>query len=295
MTNATCSADGCSRSAIAKTWCLPHYKRWKKHGDIQAHIPIRERVAESATCSVPGCSRPMAKRQLCDGHYQRLLLTGTVGPAEFQKVRKWSADADCAVPVCDRTIVAKGWCAPHFYRQLYTGDVQADRPLKATCVAGQLCAFRNCANDVKALGLCGDHYRMDRIARIKADPVRVVRLRAYHREFKAAEYRRDPERAKAQSRAWRQANPERVKLFDAAKRQRRRGAVHIRFTADQLAAKIRYWGESCWVCRMPWEAVDHVKPLNRGGWHMLANLRPICTSCNSRKRDKWPYQVPLSA
>ena len=33
-------------------------------------------------------------------------------------------------------------------------------------------------------------------------------------------------------------------------------------------------------------AIDHVKPLARGGTNDLANLQILCKSCNSRKRDK---------
>jgi 5-methylcytosine-specific restriction endonuclease McrA len=36
---------------------------------------------------------------------------------------------------------------------------------------------------------------------------------------------------------------------------------------------------------------DHVKPLAKGGAHILANLRPACLSCNRSKRDRWPLPV----
>lgn len=32
---------------------------------------------------------------------------------------------------------------------------------------------------------------------------------------------------------------------------------------------------------------DHVKPLAKGGPHILANIRPACVSCNSRKHATW--------
>ncbi|MGX7727586.1 HNH endonuclease [Rhodococcus sp. 5G237] len=41
--------------------------------------------------------------------------------------------------------------------------------------------------------------------------------------------------------------------------------------------------------------VDHVKPINKGGPHMLANLRPACGPCNSRKRDQWPFTNEIPA
>lgn len=70
-------------------------------------------------------------------------------------------------------------------------------------------------------------------------------------------------------------------------RRARIGATAIRFTADQRAAKIAYWGGKCWMCGSPATSIDHIKPLIAGGPHILANLRPACRSCNSSKGGRW--------
>lgn len=57
-------------------------------------------------------------------------------------------------------------------------------------------------------------------------------------------------------------------------------------TDAAVAARLSMW-HGCWICGGPKEAVDHVKPRARGGPDMLCNYRPICTSCNSRKNDRW--------
>ena len=117
-------------------------------------------------------------------------------------------------------------------------------------------------------------------------------------------YRDKPDEVLAYIARWQAENPEKVKQYKAkwvkdnlsgAVREntrrryaRRKGAFAIPFTSAQLADKIAYWGGRCWLCRAPFQAVDHVKPLVVGGPHILANLRPICTSCNSRKRATWP-------
>lgn len=33
MTQPTCSIDGCGEKARARGWCMPHYRRWRRHGD----------------------------------------------------------------------------------------------------------------------------------------------------------------------------------------------------------------------------------------------------------------------
>lgn len=62
-------------------------------------------------------------------------------------------------------------------------------------------------------------------------------------------------------------------------------------TKTQRQARIDFYGGLCWICRAPYQAVDHVKPIAKGGSKWPANLRPICTPCNSRKGAKWPYVV----
>lgn len=88
---------------------------------------------------------------------------------------------------------------------------------------------------------------------------------------------------------WQAANREAVNEIKRRYKARKRAAVTVTFTADQLAQKVTHWGHCCWICRGPYQAVDHVKPLAKGGPHMLANLRPICTRCNSSKNDRWPF------
>jgi 5-methylcytosine-specific restriction endonuclease McrA len=129
-----------------------------------------------------------------------------------------------------------------------------------------------------------------------------------YKERALAAYHADRELVKQRATTWAVANPERRREIRLASARRRyvldperkrevwrrrqaairRGCVVFPFTVEQLAAKVAYWGGRCWVCGVPYEAIDHVKPLARLGPHMLANLRPICSPCNTRKRDRWP-------
>ena len=51
----------------------------------------------------------------------------------------------------------------------------------------------------------------------------------------------------------------------------------------------------CYICGIPFAEVavhlDHVKPLAKGGPHLLSNLRPACELCNLRKADRWPFDA----
>ena len=56
----------------------------------------------------------------------------------------------------------------------------------------------------------------------------------------------------------------------------------------QVQAKFDYWGNLCWMCGAGGVlSQDHVKPVSKGGSHLLSNIRPACISCNSSKKDSW--------
>lgn len=142
-------------------------------------------------------------------------------------------------------------------------------------------------------------YRADPEHR-RIDREKSARWRAEHPDWaraSVAAYRSRPEnraRQRQRLRAWRQANPERKREHDrrreVLKRQMHGGGTIPR---DLLAAKLAYWGWRCWIrgpnCRVVPDQWDHVKPLSKGGRHLLANLRPACNPCNSSKWARWPF------
>jgi 5-methylcytosine-specific restriction endonuclease McrA len=67
------------------------------------------------------------------------------------------------------------------------------------------------------------------------------------------------------------------------------GGVIIEFTAAEKSSRFALWGGRCWMCGIDGATQeDHVKPITKGGSHCLANLRPICHSCNASKGGRWP-------
>lgn len=103
-----------------------------------------------------------------------------------------------------------------------------------------------------------------------------------------------PEEVAEGRKKWRADNPEQYKLSSIVCAERRRVRdldAQGFFTQSQLEAKIAYWGWRCWLCGDPWEAIDHVIPISKGGSNWPANLRPACKSCNSRKGSKLPWDL----
>lgn len=129
--------------------------------------------------------------------------------------------------------------------------------------------------------------RRVRAAWLAANPGRKARLDS---EWQRA----NRGRCNEASRRYAERHPARVKASKAAYRSRHRRAGGA-CTAEQLRARIDYFGGRCYVCGVLYEAVDHVKPIAAGGTHHPANLRPICNTCNSRKAAAWPLSEVESA
>jgi 5-methylcytosine-specific restriction endonuclease McrA len=92
-------------------------------------------------------------------------------------------------------------------------------------------------------------------------------------------------------RIWRAQNPDKVAEAARRRRARQRVALQVPFSAEQLRARMAFWGDRCWMCAGDADTVDHVIPLSLGGPHCLSNLRPACRSCNSSKGAKPLAQV----
>lgn len=73
----TCTVEGCVNFQRAKGLCMAHYSRVKRHGDVQAHIPLSG-SAKIVPCSVDFCSLPSLVRGLCEAHYYRERVMGSV-------------------------------------------------------------------------------------------------------------------------------------------------------------------------------------------------------------------------
>ena len=94
----------------------------------------------------------------------------------------------------------------------------------------------------------------------------------------------------ARMRKWQKANPNVTREHNHRRRAKIREATVVPFSQEELLKRMAYFGNKCWMCGGPFEHIDHVKPISKGGPHMLSNLRPSCRSCNSSKGAKWPLE-----
>jgi len=97
----------------------------------------------------------------------------------------------------------------------------------------------------------------------------------------------NPDAARENERRWATANPDKVRVKGHRQRARKKEATVVPVTVEQVVAKLSMWGNRCWMCGGAFDSVDHVKPLAKGGAHVLANLRPACRSCNAKKNARW--------
>lgn len=129
----------------------------------------------------------------------------------------------------------------------------------------------------------------------EANPARVAATQAAylvnHPERRADTHRRyreaNADKRREAFRAWAQANPEMSRIRQQRRRAHKRSVLTVPFSVDQLSSRLAYFGGRCWMCGDAASTLDHVKPISLGGAHVLANLRPACGACNSRKQARW--------
>lgn len=108
-------------------------------------------------------------------------------------------------------------------------------------------------------------------------------VNAYHRRLRIS----NPEhyaRHKELNRRWAAAHRDLVAQYTRKHRMLRNGAAGF-FTLAEFRSLCARYGNRCLACGATDRnlTADHVVPLTRGGSNHLANIQPLCQSCNSRK------------
>jgi 5-methylcytosine-specific restriction endonuclease McrA len=99
----------------------------------------------------------------------------------------------------------------------------------------------------------------------------------------AARARTDPVENRARVKAWRHANPVKVREIKLRRRARLANAPVNDFTAEQWLQLLAEFEGRCAYCPATATTQDHLIPLSRGGAHTASNIVPACLRCNSSK------------
>lgn len=117
---------------------------------------------------------------------------------------------------------------------------------------------------------------------------------------------RNREKRLAESKAWREANPERhranllrwntenrerANLLSRLKKQRKRAAGTL--TDADWALVLEVYGNACLACDKPEVTIDHVIPVSKGGRNEIDNVQPLCGRCNTSKGTKTKDYRPV--
>lgn len=254
MPDGTCSIARCERKAYCRTWCSPHYNNWRRSGDPQSVVPL-----PGQGCDIPGCERPRVAREWCQMHYQRWQKHGDPTRGRLRHA--------CSIDGCDKPRVSNTWCSKHLTRWKRHGSPTAR-------VSGEVVDGR------RICSACGLDKPLSAFYRGRGGRCASCR----------SEYHAAPER-RARRAQWAEANKARMREYGRFHASLRRARVaslaSVPFTLEQLDARMRYFGNKCWMCGGAFEHVDHVKPLSKNGPHILANLRPACGRCNRSKSGRW--------
>lgn len=105
-------------------------------------------------------------------------------------------------------------------------------------------------------------------------------------------YAENKERAKANAKAWKKANPDKLRRYRVTEHAKERLAAGAEFdpTIDYEAL----WTGWCGICDLPIvrdlprgssmsPTIDHIVPLSKGGNHTSDNLEWVHMGCNASK------------
>lgn len=96
--------------------------------------------------------------------------------------------------------------------------------------------------------------------------------------------RNNPEKARAAVSKYRSANPDVGLALNHAYRARQKQAQGKFTSREWKALKASYHGR-CVYCGNAATTADHVVPISRGGSNSIENIAPACRPCNSSKND----------
>ena len=190
-----------------------------------------------------------------------------------------------------------GWCKE--CKKEYGAKRYA--PIKANVRAKRLAQYKNGRKQCKKCKRWLDpsdfgkhHTSWDRLKhKCRECNSKTAKQRYYKNQEKHLEdgrkwYRENREKKLANDKKWRRENPEKSRAIWHRYKSRKLAADGD-FTPEQWKAIKAYYcpDGKCLSCtnKRPL-TIDHIVPLIKGGSNYIANIQPICQSCNSAKGDE---------
>lgn len=239
---------------------------------MQMVLPLL--IKNQKQCLVSGCkSTHKMSYGYCLKHYLRIKRHNDLYSVERKQRKKLdpgnlpNTAGVCSIEGCGLTErLIRGWCMKHYLRWRKTGNPLV--MIRQNKYAPNMdCVIEGCDGRRYVRDWCSKHYR----AWYNYGDVLTPDKRIYP-ELTPDEVERR----------------RKLRVSYANKRRAMKlGAQIYNYAPEALDARIEYFGAKCWMCGKPYSALDHVKPLSKGGKDCPANLRPACKPCNSRKGAKW--------
>lgn len=111
-----CSVDGCGRDYLARGFCMLHYHRACRSGEI-IRRPLT--IVNSGPCPVVGCGKPKYGVGLCQAHYEKFKKYGDPLGVAPKKTGN-----PCSTNECRGLSVAAGLCRNCYARWQNRGTVE---------------------------------------------------------------------------------------------------------------------------------------------------------------------------
>lgn len=103
-------------------------------------------------------------------------------------------------------------------------------------------------------------------------------------------YEKNKDKIKQNIRAYALEHPEIAQRHQKRRRIFKAMTVKSDVTYENCKRLLETYNHSCAYCLRPLTAAnktfDHMRPVTKGGLHLMDNLVPCCRSCNSRKQNK---------
>lgn len=283
MDQSTCEVEECTEAVHCRKVCRQHYNRDYYRRTLGAEIESR-RAADRAAHVAPthkqctGCliEKPMDEFRKCS----RNKTTGREPRCKSCQKDAYIQNPESAIANAKRYYSANREKVLAQKKARYDADPSFFLAKSAESHARHKEARNAAAAQRRANP---DYAERARIATSAWRAENAERAKESARAYRE----RNPELVARRLREWHEKNPDKVKAARVRRRDLVRGARRIDFSGEELNARLDFFGYRCWMCGGPYEHLDHVKPLSKGGATMLANLRPSCQPCNLSKKDKW--------